>query len=129
PPRCGLRCGSVAVLYPSPTPSAAPKLCSSRPPPVRRHKYRHEAEEADDENQGGDGGNCHDLTWNTSVRISAMPISARSGSGCSTSRFSRFPSTHVPFVLRSTIKKRPVAPSRLTWACSRETSSFVYSAR
>src|SRR5208283_5319246 len=71
----------------------------------------------------------HFLASKASFSTSAMRISARSGRGSSTPGASRRPFSQVPLRLLSRIAKAPLAGSRRSRRCSRETSSLVYSGR
>src|ERR1700739_1724258 len=96
---------------------------------VGQCEAHHEDQKQEDERNMRQVRNVHGLASNCRVITSATPIRAFEGRVSSTPRASRFPFNQVPFMLWSTIRKRPWAASRRNRKCSRETSSLVYRAR
>src|ERR1700686_560188 len=101
--------------------------------PPAAHALRHQEAHREDQEKQHERDvrqirDCHGLASKLSVITSATLIFARLGKVSSTPRARRFPFSHVPFMLLSTIRKRPCDGSRRTRRCSRETSSLEYRA-
>src|ERR1700680_4981363 len=93
--------------------------------PLGQYEAHHEHQKQENERNMRQVRNVHGLPSNCRVITSATPICALVGRASSTPRASRFPFNQVPFMLLSTIRKRPWAASRRTRKCSRDTSSLV----